>query len=167
MERGEETITAAQERFIALNQSCTSRESGSLRISFSEEITERLKLEAQAALRRSLAINQPSSSFARSLELVDDLFVATDYAYKQYGKNQQKLGSDGAISEQHQRLSQTNLQKIEKPSRSSQDIQSALTKRDKNELNDLTQEDALSQPSKKAKKQPFQSAKDKFKQEVN
>lgn len=95
-----------------------------------------------------------TSQFIRSLELVDDLFVATDFAVQQYQKMVRPPVTPSSSSTSTQPPPPPNPQK------------STHHKRDKGEMIDISTEEESSLPNKKAKKQPFQSAKDRFKLEV-
>jgi hypothetical protein len=78
-----------------------------------------------------------SSNFIRSLELVDDLSVATDFAFQQY---QRSVVTSSSTSNNN----------------------SVQEKRDNKEVVKVTEEEETALPPKKQKKNPFSSAKDKF-----
>lgn len=121
-------------------------EEDSIKFYFSENYEEKLQYRINQMQTRNVGDVRKTSQFIRSLERVDDLFVATDFAIRQYEK----------------------AQKVSLPSSSAITVVAQPTnhKRDKTEMVDVTTEDDVSLPNKRAKKQPFQSAKDRFKQEV-
>lgn len=120
-------------------------EEKSVKFYFSENYEEKLQHRINQMQTRNVGDVRKTSQFIRSLERVDDLFVATDFAVQQYEKSL----------------------KVSRPSSSTTTVaQPTSHKRDKAEMVDVTTEDDASLPNKRAKRQPFQSAKDRYKQEV-
>ena len=150
-----------ESEFLKLCRSCE-RFSKNERIVFSEDQQLKLQEKIQKTLKKSVGISRGPSFFSQTLELVDDLFVATDYAYQQCEKSKNASVSKSSDLTQH------NL-KSHSSNKPQQNHDKVSTKRDNSEF--ITEDDNSEaipslQQSKKAKRLPFQSAKDKFKSEV-
>jgi hypothetical protein len=111
-------------------------------ISFDNKAQEQLVSRINKFSQLVSSDSQHTSSFAQCLELVEDLSVATDFAFQQFQKSKP-------------------IAVVEPPSAPAPSIVIGQ-KRGKEENIEITEEEDI---SKKQKKNPFTSAKDKFRQE--